>query len=46
MTGVDEIKKAITVAKNEQQFKRKTIMFMDEIHRFNKLQQVDGFGFT
>lgn len=29
------------MAKNEQQlFKRKTILFVDEIHRFNKLQQV------
>lgn len=40
MAGVNDIKQAVAVAKNEQKFGRKTIMFMDEIHRFNKLQQV------
>ncbi|XP_075212732.1 ATPase WRNIP1-like isoform X2 [Lycorma delicatula] len=40
MTGVNEVKEVIKVAKNELNlFKRKTILFMDEIHRFNKLQQ-------
>nr|CAD7434830.1 unnamed protein product [Timema monikensis] len=39
MSGVNEIKEAVKVAKNELGFKRRTILFMDEIHRFNKLQQ-------
>lgn len=39
MVGVNDVKEVVKVAKNEQQFKRKTILFMDEIHRFNKLQQ-------
>uniref|UniRef100_A0A1Q3G0L8 Putative atpase n=1 Tax=Culex tarsalis TaxID=7177 RepID=A0A1Q3G0L8_CULTA len=39
MSGVNEVKEAVKVAKNEMKFKRKTILFMDEIHRFNKLQQ-------
>lgn len=46
MAGVNDIKLAVAAAKNEQKFGRKTILFMDEIHRFNKLQQVieSGFG--
>lgn len=40
MAGVNDIKQAAIVARNEQKFKRKTILFLDEIHRFNKLQQV------
>lgn len=40
MAGVNDVKKAATEAKNELKFGRKTILFMDEIHRFNKLQQV------
>lgn len=40
MAGVNDIKQAVSAAKNEQKFGRKTILFMDEIHRFNKLQQV------
>lgn len=39
MVGVNEVKEVVKVAKNELKFKRKTILFMDEIHRFNKLQQ-------
>lgn len=39
VVGVNEVKEVVKVAKNEQKFKRKTILFMDEIHRFNKLQQ-------
>lgn len=39
MVGVNDVKEAVKVAKNDQKFKRKTILFMDEIHRFNKLQQ-------
>lgn len=38
--GVNDVKEAVQVARNElQMFKRKTVVFMDEIHRFNKLQQ-------
>lgn len=43
MAGVNDIKQAAAAAKNEQKFGRKTILFMDEIHRFNKLQQVRRF---
>lgn len=39
MAGVNDIKEVVKIAKNEMQMKRKTILFMDEIHRFNKLQQ-------
>lgn len=39
MVGVNDVKEVVKVAKNEQKFHRKTILFMDEIHRFNKLQQ-------
>ncbi|XP_031555770.1 ATPase WRNIP1-like [Actinia tenebrosa] len=39
-SGINEVKEVIKVAKNEQKMsKRKTILFMDEIHRFNKSQQ-------
>lgn len=41
MVGVNDVKEAVKIAKNEQKFQRKTILFMDEIHRFNKLQQVN-----
>ncbi|ETN58327.1 werner helicase interacting protein [Anopheles darlingi] len=37
--GVNDVKEAVKVAKNESRFKRRTILFLDEIHRFNKLQQ-------
>lgn len=40
MVGVNDVKTAVTAARNELKFGRKTILFMDEIHRFNKLQQV------
>lgn len=41
MSGVSDVKDAVKIAKNElRSFKRRTILFMDEIHRFNKLQQV------
>nr|XP_018901971.1 PREDICTED: ATPase WRNIP1-like [Bemisia tabaci] len=40
MAGINDVKEVAKVAKNEwTNFKRKTILFMDEIHRFNKLQQ-------
>lgn len=41
MAGVNDIKQVVVAAKNERKFGRKTILFMDEIHRFNKLQQVN-----
>lgn len=38
--GVNEVKEAIKQAKSYRDtFKKQTILFMDEIHRFNKLQQ-------
>ncbi|XP_068621582.1 ATPase WRNIP1-like isoform X2 [Battus philenor] len=42
MAGINDIKEVVKVAKNEAQYKRQTVLFMDEIHRFNKLQQ-DSF---
>lgn len=45
-SGINDVKEVVKVAKNEQQmFKRKTILFVDEIHRFNKLQQVSLVAF-
>ncbi|KAH0954333.1 hypothetical protein HN011_005956 [Eciton burchellii] len=38
-SGVKDIKAAVTAAKNKSKFECKTIVFMDKIHRFNKLQQ-------
>ncbi|XP_066578777.1 ATPase WRNIP1 [Amia ocellicauda] len=39
-TSTNEVREAIKHAQNELRlFKRKTILFIDEIHRFNKLQQ-------
>lgn len=39
-SGVGDVKEIVNVAKNERKmFKRKTILFVDEIHRFNKAQQ-------
>jgi putative ATPase len=38
--GVEQIKKVVTEAKDCQRaFNQKTILFIDEIHRFNKAQQ-------
>ena len=40
LAGVKEIRQAVEMAEqNLQQFKRHTILFVDEIHRFNKAQQ-------
>lgn len=39
MVGVNDVKTVVEQARNDQKFNRKTILFMDEIHRFNKLQQ-------
>ncbi len=39
-TGVSDVRKAIERARrNRQQFQQPTILFIDEIHRFNKAQQ-------
>lgn len=34
MAGINDVKEIVKVAKNEMQFKRQTVLFMDEIHRF------------
>ena len=41
-SGVPELRKAFDTAKKVQESGRGTLLFVDEIHRFNKLQQ-DGF---
>ena len=38
-SGVKEVQNIVSTAKLEQKFGRQTILFMDEIHRFNKKQQ-------
>lgn len=38
-SGINDVKEIVKIAKNDAQFKNQTILFMDEIHRFNKLQQ-------
>ena len=39
--SVNDVKEAVKIAKNDKKmFRKKTILFLDEIHRFNKLQQV------
>jgi putative ATPase len=43
LSGVKEIRSVIEDAKNQQRlFRKKTVLFVDEIHRFNKAQQ-DAF---
>lgn len=42
LSGVKEIRAAIEQAKEQQRFGRKTVLFVDEVHRFNKSQQ-DAF---
>ncbi len=42
LSGVKEIRAAIDEAKQQAQFGRRTILFVDEVHRFNKAQQ-DAF---
>lgn len=39
MAGVQEVKEVISIAINHAKFAQRTIVFMDEIHRFNKIQQ-------
>ncbi|MBO6087220.1 replication-associated recombination protein A [bacterium] len=41
-SGIKEIKAVMTQAENNRKFGQKTIVFVDEIHRFNKAQQ-DAF---
>ncbi|EEC10035.1 werner helicase interacting protein, putative, partial [Ixodes scapularis] len=42
-SGVKDVKDTLERARNDQRmFKRKTVLFIDEIHRFNKLQQLVG----
>ncbi len=38
-SGVKDIRTIIEIAKQNKNFKKKTILFIDEIHRFNKAQQ-------
>jgi putative ATPase len=42
LTGVKDIRKIIEQAKQAKKDKRRTVLFVDEVHRFNKLQQ-DAF---
>ncbi len=43
LAGIKEIRSVIEEAKNQQKlYRKKTILFVDEIHRFNKAQQ-DAF---
>jgi len=43
LSGVKEIRHAVEVAKQQAaQYRRRTILFVDEVHRFNKSQQ-DAF---
>jgi putative ATPase len=42
LSGVKDIRTAVEEAKKQQFFKRRTILFIDEVHRFNKAQQ-DAF---
>lgn len=42
-SGINDVKEVVKQAKTQRDtFKKRTILFMDEIHRFNKLQQ-DAF---
>jgi putative ATPase len=38
-SGKDALRKIIKIAMNNQRYGRKTILFLDEIHRWNKAQQ-------
>jgi len=38
-SGVKDLREAISAARREQKFGRHTVLFIDEIHRFNKGQQ-------
>ncbi len=38
-SGVKDLREGIQQARNEQRYGRRTVLFIDEIHRFNKSQQ-------
>src|SRR5688572_26324564 len=38
-SGVKDLREAIQEAKTEQRYSNRTVLFIDEIHRFNKAQQ-------
>ena len=38
-SGKDDLRKIVEIAKENQQIGRKTVLFIDEIHRWNKAQQ-------
>src|SRR5215216_393032 len=38
-SGVKDLREAIQEAKTEQRYSKRTVLFIDEIHRFNKGQQ-------
>ena len=38
-TGLEDLKKIVEIAKQNERFGKKTILFIDEIHRWNKKQQ-------
>src|SRR5438132_9452352 len=42
LAGIKEIKEVMAAAEKSRRYGRRTILFMDEIHRFNKAQQ-DAF---
>ncbi len=42
LSGIKEIKQVMVEAEKAAQFGSRTILFVDEIHRFNKAQQ-DAF---
>ena len=42
MSGIKEIKEVMIAAEKSRQYGRRTVLFVDEIHRFNKAQQ-DAF---
>ena len=42
LAGVKDIRKAVEVAQQAQRYGRRTVLFIDEVHRFNKAQQ-DAF---
>jgi putative ATPase len=42
LAGIKEIKEVMAAAEKSRQYGRRTILFIDEIHRFNKAQQ-DAF---
>ena len=43
-SGIKEIKTVLTAAERSAQYGRRTILFIDEIHRFNKAQQGRKFS--